>query len=66
MSGASLVPLCSHREQQTGGSGPAGVKEPIRLRFPLTWGRLVEPQPGSISPGQTRSPPLPPGRGACA
>lgn len=41
-------PLCSHREQQTGGSDPAGqepaakgMKEPIRLWLPLTSGRLA-------------------------
>lgn len=41
-------PLCSHREQQTGQSDPAGpepaakgMKEPIRLQLPLTSGRLV-------------------------
>lgn len=34
-------PLCSHREQQTGGSGPAGMKEPMRLRLSLPSGRLL-------------------------
>lgn len=41
-------PLCSHGEQQTGGSDPAGqepaakgMKEPIGLWLPLTSGRLL-------------------------